>query len=417
MSDKDIEVVEVDLSTMKAEVKAELRAELEAEQAAKAAEQAKIDDAVASATAELQAEHEADIEAKEKAWKSRPAYNRFAKAGDNSGISELVHWIKTGDNGGMKVLKPDNIKAGEQEIELDLPYGHQMKALQEGSDSEGGYLVPDDFVNMIVTKREQMSWVRQAGVTVRQTNQFHVKIPVEGTTMSNLAVTAEEGAYTENDPVFEEVDVQVFKFTKLTKVSEELEEDDAAGFAQFYANKVATIAAVTEGAMVATGTGSAQPQGVFVGGTAGLTFDSADNITADEIPELLGKLEPQYRANASWLMHNTTEAYLRGIRDTNNWAFDYHKPQNLGVSGQAFYTSFYGGLPVFRDATAAEIATGNKTVLVGDFSFYTLVERAALSIKRNPYLYMANGQIGLFSSFRMGGAVTQAEAFQYGTQA
>jgi predicted phage gp36 major capsid-like protein len=32
-------------------------------------------------------------------------------------------------------------------------------------------------------------------------------------------------------------------------------------------------------------------------------------------------------------------------------------------------------------------------------------------VSRNPYLYQANGQIGLFAKVRQGGAVLQAEAF------
>jgi HK97 family phage major capsid protein len=72
---------------------------------------------------------------------------------------------------------------------------------------------------------------------------------------------------------------------------------------------------------------------------------------------------------------------------------------------------------VFNDEGCATMATGTKVILVGDFSYYTLAERKQISISRNPYLYQANGQVGFFSNFRFGGAVTQAEAFQYGTMA
>ena len=116
-------------------------------------------------------------------------------------------------------------------------------------------------------------------------------------------------------------------------------------------------------------------------------------------------------------MNDDTEGYLRKIRDANNWAFDYMRPENMGVTGQWMYSTFYGGRPIATETGVSTIGTGLKTVLVGDFSRYALVERAGLEVSRNPYLYQANGQVGFFAKFRFGGAVMQAEAFQYGTQA
>jgi HK97 family phage major capsid protein len=52
----------------------------------------------------------------------------------------------------------------------------------------------------------------------------------------------------------------------------------------------------------------------------------------------------------------------------------------------------------------------------GNWNFYALAERRGLTISRNPYLYQANGQIGIFCSVRFGGAVLQSEAFKWGIQ-
>jgi HK97 family phage major capsid protein len=408
-------VQEIDLSTMKQEVLAQLRADAAAEAAAKVAKEAELKALREEVETELRGELETEYQAKLDARKKAPAYNtRVGKRSKSEGTDEFLHWMATGDNGSMKVLKPDRM-GGAESIELDLPSKYQVKALQEGSDTEGGYLVPDDFVSTIVSMREQFSWVRQAGVNVIQTNLDTVNIPTEATALANLTATAEEGAYTTNDPLFGQVAISIYKFTKLTKISEELLADDAAGMEQWYARRLAEVAASTESYYVAIGTGSSQPQGVFVGGTAGLTFDSTGNITADEIPELFYKLQKQYRAGASWLMNGEVEGYLRMIRDANNWAFDPWGAQ-MGVRGVEWMETLYGR-PVFNDEGCATIATSAKVILVGDFSFYTLAERKGISISRNPYLYQANGQVGFFSNFRWGGAVTQAEAFQYGTMA
>ena len=55
--------------------------------------------------------------------------------------------------------------------------------------------------------------------------------------------------------------------------------------------------------------------------------------------------------------------------------------------------------------------------MIGNWSFYALVERSGLVVSRNPYLYQANGQVGFFVNARWGGDVLQSEAFQYATNA
>ena len=387
-------------------------------------EQDKLNEVLEKARQEGVEEGEKKAKAQIEDWfgaRGVAAFNqRAGKHNKSEGMDELQHWMLTGDAGGEKVLKAYVDKKGVESIDLDMPSARELKAakaLQEGSDTEGGYLVPDDFRGRIVALREQFAWTRNVGIDIMQTSLLHVKVPKEATAIGKLDVTAEEGTYADSDPIFGEVDIQVYKFTKTNKVSDELLADEKADFMGWYATRIAEIAASTESYYVAVGTGSSQPQGVFVGGTAGLTFDSADNITADEIPELYYKLPNQYRSDAAWLMNNDTEGYLRKIRDANNWAFDYMRPDNIGVRGAWRYQSFYGGNPIYTEAGCATIATAVKTVLIGNFRYYALADHTALTIKRNPYLYMATGQMGLFCDFRFGGAVTQAEAFQYGTQA
>lgn len=416
MSDENKEVIEFDLSTMKAEVKAELKAEMEAEQAAKLAKQAEIDKAVEEAIKATEEKLTADFDAKKAAWENRPPTHmkRVGKYDKkNAWKDEFTNWVFNGDMGGNAVLKAaegEKLRRGETAIELALPTKYEIKALQEGADTEGGVLVPDDFEGRIVALREQFSWVRNVpGLDIRQTSRDMVKVPYEATALTALTATAEEGAYTTNDPLFDDIEISIYKFTKLTKVSEELEADEDAGFADWFARRLAQVAASTESRYVAVGTGSSQPQGVFVGGTAGQTADTT-TLAAADVVNLLGKLKPQYQQGAAWLMHHEVLNAARALRDANDWVFPY----NPGVvGGTPLVERFYAGLPVFTDEACATMAASAKTVLVGNFAYYAFRERKALTIMRNPYLYMANGQIGLFANFRFGGAVTQAEAFQY----
>lgn len=310
----------------------------------------------------------------------------------NDENNSFWHWVKTGDG------VPFEAAGGK-------------KALTEGSATAGGYLVPDDFHAKVIEKRDAVSWVREAGVRVMQTSRDKLNIPTEDSATTNFVISGEGAGYDEDDVTLAQVAVSIYKFTKMTKISEELLADQAANLEEFLASDFGRKMGLTENAYVAVGTGSSQPEGVTIGGTAGLTFDGASAITADEVPELFYKLKAEYRQNATWLMNGTTEAYLRGIRDANNWAFGINE-----VKGQVKWNSMLGR-PVVNDSNVAEIGSGNITMLIGDFNFYALVERAGLVVSRNPYRYEELGLVGIFAHFRFGGAVLQAEAFQFGTQA
>jgi HK97 family phage major capsid protein len=410
ISQGDIKMTEqiIDYAAIAAEAAAKVRAELAAEEAEKAAKAEHDQQIAEEAYKKGREEAEAEAKAQQKAWEKKPpAYNKtVGKNAESEGSDEFINWMRTGDDGMKKVLKPADLSG----------YQEAGKALQVGSDTEGGYLAPDDFYGDIVAKRDQMAWTRNVGINFWNTDKKHVDVPIEDTSMTKFAVTAEEAAYSDSDPIFGNVEITVYKFTRTNKFSEELLADEDSNLMNWYTNSLARAMALTESYYVAIGSGSSQPQGALVGGTAGLTFDSADQITADEIPELFYKLGSGYRRDAVWLMNEDTEGYLRKLRDANDFAFDM-RGANLNVSGDWKYETFYAGRPIYTETGMSTIGTGLKTVLIGNWQYYTFAEHTNLAITRNPYLYEANGQIGFFARQRFGGAVTQAEAFQYATQA
>jgi HK97 family phage major capsid protein len=351
------------------------------------------------------------------AAKKAPALAKLSDPlkGDHTGKKAYLRWMATGEvMPELEALRPDSSWDTHKSAGGDLA----GKALQEGTGSEGGFLVPDDFLADIIEKRDEQSWPRAAGVMTIQTQRDVINLPAEDTSFSAFSITAEEGSYSTNDPSFAQNQTTVYKFTKLTKLSEELLADDAAGVESFISQRVGDAWALTESQYCAIGTGSGQPEGVFEGGTTnGLTFDSSGNITGDEIPELLYKLKWGYRRNAIWLMDPQTEGYIRKIRDANDFVFPMENvPLGLASAPPASVSRLIG-FPVFNDDNIPVIATGVCVIMVGDPNYYVLVERQGLRMRRNPYLYMANGQVGFFWDVRFGGRVSVAEAWQGGIMA
>jgi HK97 family phage major capsid protein len=318
--------------------------------------------------------------------------------------------VKTG---AVLTEAPAVIKArGEWDKDAFFKYLRTGKAaLQEDTPTEGGYLVPNDFYPNIVAKRDEMSIPRRAGARVIGTSRDYIDIPVEDSSLAKFAITAEEAAVDQNEPTFGQVSVKVHKFTKLIKISEELLEDNAANLEAFLSDALARAWAETENYYTLVGTGSGQPQGVFIGGTAGLTFDGSGAIAVAEIPELYFKLGDGYISGAVWVMRNATLGYLQGLTGNNFQLVP--TPASAGIGQTPFRLWNHD---VFTSDSAAAIAASAKTVCWGNWNFYGLVERRGMRVRRLNELYAGNGQVGILATARWGGAVLQAEAFQYGTQ-
>ena len=285
-----------------------------------------------------------------------------------------------------------------------------VKALTEGTDSEGGYIVPDEYWGEVIKGLKDASLIRAAGARILTANSDVLRIPVMSGS-SAAAITSESGSYSEADPSFSEVAVNLYKFTKLVKVSEELVADSMFDlWGEVRSWDLTQAFAAAENSYFTTGTGSGQPQGVVTGAGVGVTAASATAITADELIALYHSLNYLYRQGAVWMMHDSTAQAIRKLKDSNG--------QYLWQPGlRDGEPDILLGRPVITNNNMAEIATGNKTVLFGNFNYYAIVQRDGLTVDYNPYTYMSAGQVGYFGRMRLGGAVLLSEAFKVLQQA
>jgi HK97 family phage major capsid protein len=309
-----------------------------------------------------------------------PALKRVTDLGfAHDDKKSFLHWIKTGDKGAVKA------------------------ALQEDTTTEGGYLVPEDLLKEIIAKRGEISIARACGARVIQTGLKVVDIPAENTKLTNFVLTAEEGAVDEAEPVFAQVQVTAYKYTRLIKVSDELLADNQTNLEAYLKSALGRAWGLTENAAFLTGTGTGEPQGAVVGSTLGKTAASTSAITAAEVMALYYSLGTPYRSGAAFVMNTSVEAAIRAL--TGNPFLFLPTPQGA-------FDSLMGHR-VFNSASMDEIGASKKTILFGNWEYYALVERQGMIIQRNPYLYQANGQVGIFATVRTGGKVMQSEAFKH----
>jgi HK97 family phage major capsid protein len=283
----------------------------------------------------------------------------------------------------------------------------EMKnALQVGTDSEGGYLVPDEFEHTLIQGLEENAIIRSHAHVLTTSSGLH-KIPVVAA-HGSAAWIDEEGAYTESDETFAQVQLDAHKVGTIIKVSEELLNDSAFDLEAYIASEFVRRIGDKEEEAFFTGNGTGKPTGILNatgGGEVGVTTASATAITADELIDLYYSLKAPYRRKAVWVLNDSTVKAIRKLKDnTGNYLL-----QPALKDGEV---STILGRPYFTSAYAPEIEAGAKTIIFGDLSYYWIGDRQGISFKRLNELYAGNGQVGFLASKRLDGKTVLPEAIK-----
>ena len=276
--------------------------------------------------------------------------------------------------------------------------------LSEGVQADGGYLVPEEFERQIVMGLDETNVVRSLAKVI--TTSAERKIPV-ASSHSTAQWTAENGAYTESDPTFDQKTIDAFKLTDLVKVSIELLQDSMFDLEDYIAAEFARAFGVAEEQAFCVGTGTGQPTGVFTdnGGEVGVTAAAQTTVTADELISLVYALKSPYRRKAKFLMNDVTIASIRKLKDGNGvylWQPSLQAGEPDKLLGYELYTSPY--VPV--------MASDALAIAFGDFKKYWIADRAGRTVQRLNELYSTNGQVGFVATERVDGKVILAEGIQ-----
>lgn len=282
-----------------------------------------------------------------------------------------------------------------------------LNALQVGTDSEGGYIVPEEFETQLTKVLLDWNDIRTYANVIRTGSDRN--IPIESS-RGSATWTAEEAAYTESDAAFGQVVLGAYKLTRIIKVSEELLQDAFFDVPAYLAQNFGETFGVAEEAAFIDGAGSTLPTGIVPGSSLGKTAAGAAAITADELIDLFHSLGRPYRRNAVWLLNDSTAKLIRKLKDSDN--------QYLWQPGlQAGQPDVLLGRPVITSVSMPAATTGKKSVVFGDLSYYTIADRVGMSMQRLNELYAANGQVGFRGFKRTEGKVISSSAIKHLIQA
>lgn len=281
-----------------------------------------------------------------------------------------------------------------------------LNALQIGTDSEGGYLVPDEFERTLVEALTEENIFRTLA-TIIQTASGDRKIPVVAS-KGTASWIDEEGAVPESDDAFGQISIGAYKLGTMIKVSEELLNDNVFDLEGYIAREFARRIGTKEEEAFFTGNGTGKPNGILNatgGAQVGVTAAGAAAVTADELMDLFYSLSAPYRKKALWLVNDSTVKALRKLKD-NQGQYLWQPGLTAGTPDLIL------GRPVQTSAFMPVIAEGAKTIAFGDCSYYWIADRQGRSFKRLGELYAATGQVGFLGTQRVDGRLILPEAIK-----
>lgn len=279
-------------------------------------------------------------------------------------------------------------------------------ALSEGVDTEGGFLVPDEFERTLIQALEEENVVREYAHVFTTSSGSH-KIPIVAT-KGTASWIDEGGAYGESDDVFGQEQIDAHKVGTIIKVSEELLNDSAFDLEGYFQAEFARRIGNKEEEAFLVGNGTGKPTGILHttgGAEIGVTAGSATAITADEIIDLYYSLKSPYRKNAIWILNDATVRAIRKLKDANGqylWQPGLREGESDTLLGKKIATSAY----------VPTIAAGAKTILFGDLSYYWIGDREGVTFKRLNERYADYGQVGFLASKRVDGKLILPEAIK-----
>lgn len=306
----------------------------------------------------------------------------------------FTHFVRSGEAPGLKEL--------------------QQKALSVGNDPDGGYLVPTELSNRIITKVFETSPIRQVANVVT----------VSGAEVDFLVDADEAGANWVDEtsprqetkaPQLGKKRIAVHNLAANPLATEQLLEDAAISVETWLTDKLSKRFARAEASAFVLGTGRGQPMGFLTYATtpegnvvqrikSGAATGFPDGSgTADALLTLVYSLKAAYRTRGVFLMPRSVQLKIRQLKDERG---NYLWTPGI-ATGQPDRLL---GFPVYDAEDMPGMVAGSLSIAFGDFSeAYTIVDRLGIRILRDPY--SKKPFVEFAAKKRVGGDVVNPEAY------
>lgn len=292
----------------------------------------------------------------------------------------------------------------------------ERKALQVGSDEDGGYAVPEELDRSILTLLQDEVVMRQEASVITVGGADYKKLVNVGGTASGWVGETDPRPATDASKLklIEPFMGEIYGNPQATQKML----DDVFFNAEAWINsELATEFSEQEEIAFTIGDGTKKPKG-FLAYASSLESDkdrafgtlqhiqsgSAAAVTADSIIQLVYTLRKTHRNGAKFMMNNNSLFKIRMLKDTEG---NYLWRPGLEL-GQPSTLVGYG---IAENEQMPDIAADAKAIAFGNFKRgYIIVDRIGTRVLRDPYTNKP--YVGFYTTKRTGGMLADSQAIK-----
>lgn len=290
----------------------------------------------------------------------------------------------------------------------------ERRALSAGVTSQGGFTIaPEQFVIDLIKFMDDNVLMR--GLATKYTLPGAASIgvpsldadPADSDWTSELAVGNEDTSM-----LFGKRKMVPNPLAKYIKVSNDLLRMSALPVEDLVRARLGYKFSITQEKAFLLGNGANQPLGVFTASSDGIATgrdissgNTSTSIGFDGIINAAFAIKDQYRARAKWLFHRDAIKQIATLKDSQN-RYLWQPSLQEGQPDRIF------NIPVMSSEYAPNtFTTGLYVGLIGDFSFYWIVDSLDLAIQKLTELFALSNQTGFVGRAMTDGAPVLGEAF------
>lgn len=309
------------------------------------------------------------------------------------------------------------LRGGERGLKADA-----LKVLQEGSDTQGGFLVPEDLLARIIAREPTPTRIA-ARTTQLQTSRDALLIPRVNYAADDIYTTgmritwtgevpASSATHRVTEPVFGLTRIPVSTAMMSLPLTNDMVEDAAFPVISWASAKFGETLELLRDNMVLNGSGQGQPAGILLNPGAAdqpavVNSGAAAALTADGLVKLAFSLPEQYDQNAAFVFNKVNTGQALGLlKDTTNRYLWGAGLQDNGLSPSLRNRPLLG-YDTLLSGFMPNVAANAFPIIFGDLGGYYLVNRIGLSIQVLRELYAETNQVLLLARVRFGGQVAE----------
>ncbi len=290
----------------------------------------------------------------------------------------------------------------------------EFRALSANTDTEGGFLVvPEIMITTLIKSLDDEVIIRALATTYPVLNGASIGAPSLDNDPDDADWTEELATGSDDDTMsFGKRSMVPHPLAKRIKISRNLLRTSAIPVEALVRQRFAYKFGITQEKAYMTGNGNKRPLGIFTASNDGIptgrdvsTGNTTTAPTMDGLKNAKYSLKAGYWRNANWIFHRDVVKEISKLKDGEGqylWADSTRDGDPDRLLGRPARMSEYA---------PNTLTTGQYVGIVGDFSYYWILDSLMMQMQRLDELYAETNRVGFIARYEGDGAPVLGEAF------